>query len=163
MNLKRIKNLLNAALIFSSSMAIAQPERQDRIETIHIAYLTQKLNLTPDEAKNFWPVYNQFKADMDKLRQERKETMKSFREKGGMENLSDQDAQKLIAAETDFETKQLELRKEYVQKFEQVLPVRKVARLFMSEEQFKRYLLNQLGKRHNHGGMSNENDDPGLQ
>jgi len=36
-----------------------------RIESLKIAYLTQKLNLSTEEAEKFWPVYNKY---MDEIR-----------------------------------------------------------------------------------------------
>jgi len=39
-----------------------QQDRKDKIETMHIAYLSEKLNLTSGEAEKFWPVYNEYKT-----------------------------------------------------------------------------------------------------
>ncbi|MCX6186302.1 MAG: hypothetical protein NTU43_04785, partial [Bacteroidetes bacterium] len=41
---------------------------KDKIETMKIGFITQKLNLTSEEAQKFWPVYNKFSDDLQKLR-----------------------------------------------------------------------------------------------
>jgi hypothetical protein len=152
--------LLPAALFAQDN----QDNRKDRIETMHIAYISQKLNLTSEEAEKFWPVYNQYKADMDQLRKERQDNVEAVKKAGGIDNMSDADIQKLIASETDIETRQLELRKQYVTKFQQVIPISKVAKFFIAEDEFKRYLLNQLSKRRgDRGGRGRDDDGQGQQ
>ena len=141
-----------------------QDNRRDRIETMHIAYLSDKLNLTSEEAEKFWPVYNQYKAEEDQLHKQRQQNIETVKKAGGIENMSDADVQKIIADETDLETRQLDLRKQYVGKFKVVIPIRKVAKFFIAEDEFKRYLLNQLGKRRgDRGGRGRDNDEQGLQ
>lgn len=56
-----------------STPALAQQVRDgQRLEALKIGYLTKKLNLTTDEAQRFWPVYNQYMADLKKVRIEEK-------------------------------------------------------------------------------------------
>lgn len=128
-------------------LAIFAQDRKDKIETMHIAYLSQKLNLTSAEAEKFWPIYNQYKAGQDQLRKQRMANVESVKNAGGVDNMSDAEVEKLLTAETDFESRELDLRKEYVTKFQQVIPTRKVAKFFIAEDEFKRYLLNELRKR----------------
>ncbi len=140
-----------------------QQDKKDKVETMHIAYISQKLDLTTDEAEKFWPVYNQYKADIDVLRKQRMDNVETVKKAGGIDNMSEADVQKLIIAETDIESRQLELRKQYVTKFQAVIPIRKVAKFFVAEDGFKRYLLNQLSKRRERGGRERDDDGPGPQ
>lgn len=145
--------MLMPATIFAQNM-------KDRVETMHIAYLSQKLNLTSAEAEKFWPIYNEYKAAEEKLRKERVDNVQSVKRAGGVDSMSDADVQKVIATETDIETRELELRKEYVVKFQQALSLRKVAKFFIAEDGFKRFLLNQL-RNHGHGGRGmDDNEGP---
>ncbi len=140
-------------------------DRRDRVETMHIAYLSQRLNLTSGEAQKFWPIYNQYKADQDELRKQRQQNVQAVKNAGGVDNMSDADVKKLIATETDLETRELELRKQYVIKFQQAIPIQKVAKFFIAQDEFKRFLLNQLSKRRGeHGGRGMDDDQgPGQQ
>ncbi|WP_315820109.1 hypothetical protein [Paraflavitalea speifideaquila] len=38
------------------------------MEALKIAYLTQKLNLSTEEAQRFWPIYNKYAAEIRKVR-----------------------------------------------------------------------------------------------
>jgi TolA-binding protein len=138
-----------------------QQDRKDKIETMHIAYLSEKLNLTSGEAEKFWPVYNEYKAEQDKLRKQRMDNVQAVIKANGVDNMSDADVQKLITDETDLETRQLDLRKVYITKFQQAIPIRKVAKFFIAEDEFKRYLLNQLRKRREQNGRGMGDDDMG--
>jgi hypothetical protein len=41
----------------------------EMLESVHIGYLTKNLNLSPEEAQRFWPVYNQYAAEIRQARQ----------------------------------------------------------------------------------------------
>ncbi len=156
--------LLPVMMLFTiAGFAQDKQDRKDKVETMHIAYITQKLDLTTAEAEKFWPVYNEYKAGMDKLRGERQDNIEVVKKAGGIDNMSDGDVQKLIASETDIETRQLDLRKQYVDKFKQVIPIRKVAKFFVAEDGFKRYLLNQLRQRRERNGRGGGDDEQGPQ
>ena len=71
------KYLLILTLLFGSfSMAFAQENqqgddatRQEKIQALYVAYVTQQLQLTPEEAQKFWPVHAQFDAEMKAIHQ----------------------------------------------------------------------------------------------
>ena len=44
----------------------------EKIRSYKIAYLTEKLNLTENEAQKFWPIYNKYDKKMMQLRKRRK-------------------------------------------------------------------------------------------
>jgi len=130
-------------------------DRKDKIENMHTAYLTEKLNLSPDEAQKFWPVYNQYRTELGELQKQRRHNAQTIKDAGGIDNMSDADVQKLITNEIDIKSRELDLHKKYVVKFEEVISLKKVAKLFIAEEQFKLYLLQQL-KNRRHGGNGQE-------
>jgi hypothetical protein len=53
-------------MLGSLSMAFAQdqPDGEGRIEALYVAYVTQQLKLTPDEAQKFWPLHTQFETEL---------------------------------------------------------------------------------------------------
>ena len=86
-------------------------QRRDNIEALHTAFITEKLNLSRDESQKFWPVYNDYRNDLDAIKKQRQQNKEMIRKAGGIDNMSNADAQKLIANETDIETRELELKK----------------------------------------------------
>lgn len=116
--------------------AFGQPMK-DRVEAQKVAFLTQRLNLTAEEAQQFWPVFNEFTDKLQKIRTSNKPD-KPFDEQ------SDADVEKTIAAEFDKEARELDLKKEYFGKLRKVISVKKIAKLYKAERDFRGELVKQL-------------------
>ncbi len=60
--------LILTLLLGGFSVAFAQEEsdltKQEKIRSLYVAYVTQQLQLTPDEAQKFWPLHTQFENDL---------------------------------------------------------------------------------------------------
>ncbi len=151
-NMKTIRIIATSFMVLFSTFLFAQ-QRKENLESLHTAYLSEKLNLNQDEAQKFWPVYNEYHDAMNALKKQKDDNKETITKAGGIDNMSDADVQKLIASETDIQTRELELKKQYVAKFEQVISPKKTAKFFVAEEEFKLYLLKQLINRRN-GGMN---------
>ena len=160
MKLFKLKYLLAFIIVtgFIVSDTIAQPgggppmsdEKREEIEAMKVAFLTKKLELTPEEAQTFWPVYNQYQGELDKLRDgHRKVRMEA---KSEMDTMSDKDVEKLVDGEIAFRQSELDIMKKYNSRFKSVLPMKKVAKLYRAEEDFKRELLHKLQERRGEGG-----------
>ncbi|HRH02928.1 MAG TPA: hypothetical protein PLN13_10455 [Bacteroidia bacterium] len=151
--MKKIQLLL-PTLLLVSSIALAQPgqvdkmnkgERKEKVEAMKIAYLTNKLELTPTEAQQFWPVFNEFEAKIQAIRQSRRKDSREGQD--NLDQLSDKEVETLIDSEVAFRQKELDVMKEYHSKFKAVLPIRKVAKLYRAQEDFKRELLKKIQER----------------
>lgn len=117
-------------------------EMREKIESQEAAMITQKLQLTPDEAKTFWPVFNEYRLKKEQLN-------KDFRDKYGKkfmdnESLSEQEYKELADSQIKQDVFMLDLRKEYHNRFLSVLPASKVFKLYQVEKQFRRDLLERL-------------------
>lgn len=66
--MKLIFTILGILWFFITPLAAQEVRDGERLEALKIAYLTKKLSLTTEEAQRFWPVYNQYIADMKKVR-----------------------------------------------------------------------------------------------
>lgn len=144
--MKRI--LMNAAIIIAvilGTNAHAQPpqgppdgDKGERIEALRIAFISRELNLSPQEAEKFWPVYNQFRGDLKTLHQNFK-----F---GGKEPLN-------AEQQLDFEQKKLDLKKKYKGQFEGCLGKDKVNQLYNLEQKFHDKLKEMREQRQQQKGM----------
>jgi len=125
-------------LILSLSMlsaAFAQPNRgNERIESMRIAFITDRLQLTPAEAQRFWPVFNVYTSELKALRQ-------SYRHDG------DHDEPMNSENQLDFEQKKLNLKRKYLPQFREAVGQHKVDLLIRAEEDFKRKLVESLRNR----------------
>ncbi len=155
-----MKTILNYSLLFAFlfgalSFANAQgpggraEEKREDIEAMKIAFLTRRLNLNPEEAKKFWPVYNQFSDELKTIRDNRSKAAKDV--KDNLDNLSDREIEKMVDGEIAFRQQELDLMKKYNAQFKQALPMKKVALLYRAEEDFKRELLERIKERRAQG------------
>ena len=128
-----------ACLIMAANL-VAQPMQnrmKERVEAQRIGFITQRVNLTPEESQQFWPIYNEYTDKMRQIRSSNKGE-KSF------DDMSDADTEKMIMSQFDKESRVMDLRKEYYQKFKKVISVKKIAKLYKAEQDFKGELLKQL-------------------
>ena len=145
---------LSFLLIINCMVALAQPasrpvspqktEKREEIESYRIAFLTQKLSLTPEEAQRFWPVFNQFTAEMKALKANR---VSNRDMKNDIQNQSDKDVEKMVDGEIATRQQELDVVKKYHTQFKQVLPIKKVAILYRAENEFKKELLDKIRER----------------
>jgi Spy/CpxP family protein refolding chaperone len=154
MKSKLFKYILFSFLLSASLLSVAQmgpppkqpksprQEKKENIEALKVAFITNKLDLTPEEAQQFWPLYNQYTDKVQDLRKKRRQDNKE--KKQNFDEMSDKEIEQAVDNEIIFRQKELDIQKEYHTKFKSVLPVKKVALLYQSEEQFKRVLLDKL-------------------
>lgn len=128
-----------ACLIMAANL-VAQPMQnrmKERVEAQRIGFITQRVNLTPEESQQFWPIYNEYTDKMRQIRSSNKGE-KSF------DDMSDADTEKMIMSQFDKESRVMDLRKEYYQKFKKVISIKKIAKLYKAEQDFKGEMLKQL-------------------
>lgn len=145
--MKMMKYSLLLILLAGSLTLSAQDNRpmRENVESMKIGFITERLSLSPEEAQKFWPVYNQFNEELDKARMNRRNSMKDAKE--NMDEMTDAEAEKIVDNELAMRQEELDIQKKYHPKFKQVLSAKKVAKLYRSEEDFKRKLLEMLKNR----------------
>ncbi len=147
-----MKNYLILFLLCCSTQLFAQhppppgdgqprPPRE-RVEAMKVGFITQRLNLSPEEAKVFWPVYNKYRDELENLRKSRRDNLVDART--NIDDLSEKEVEKTVDSELIFRQNELDLLKKYHAQFKQVLPIKKVAMLYRAEEDFKRELLDRI-------------------
>lgn len=158
--------ILTIALLLSV-VAWAQPDRErmrmsmEKVEAKKIAYITDRLDLSPKQAQTFWPVYNEYN---DKVNAARKEQLESIRPKGDekkrFEDLSDKEIDEMMQMRFKMERKELDLKMEYHERFKDVLEIRQVAELYRAEHEFKRVLFKTMRGEHRGAGKAPKSTKP---
>lgn len=122
------------------------------IDAIRVGYITRKLNLTTDEAKVFWPVYDGYREELKSVREEQRNTAKSTRE--NFDTMSDKEVESSIENMLANRRRELDITLKYHEEFKKVLPIRKIAKLYKAEMEFTQLLLDRLqgGGRPGQGG-----------
>ncbi len=93
------------------------------------------MNLTPDEASKFWPVYDAYEKSMDRIEDRHVKELKDFAAK--YNNLSDADAQKKLDEVIAIQQARLDVQKEYIPQFRAVIPQVKVTRFYQIDNKIQ--------------------------
>lgn len=118
------------------SNAFAQRPQIDpeKLQSARIAFITTRLNLKPDQAEKFWPIYNQYND-------EREKTMRQLSELGkGMETISEEEAKSRIQKRFQHQAELLEKEKSFVTDASKVLSSKQLLMLNNIARDFNRQL-----------------------
>ncbi|GIV35967.1 MAG: hypothetical protein KatS3mg032_0346 [Cyclobacteriaceae bacterium] len=119
------------------------PRARQKIEAARIAFITERLGLTPEEAEKFWPLYREFVQKRMEMRRQFEQQMKEMRE-----NAADPDRQKkLVEMELQLKQRDLDLEKEYSGKLMQTISPQKLMSLRQAEADFRELVLRQIQQR----------------
>ncbi|MEO6582787.1 MAG: hypothetical protein ABIO05_00595 [Ferruginibacter sp.] len=121
-----MKNLLLTLIIFLSGMvATAQETRmqdpqkkEEKIKALYVAFISQQLKLTEDEAQKFWPVHTQFDGEIRSVNPE--------------------------LPELDRQQTSLNIKKKYQDRFTRIIGAERTDAFFRSDTEFRKKLIERL-------------------
>ncbi len=131
-----------ALLIVFSGLVSAQTPGQNKVYAAKVAFFTEKLQLTPQEAEKFWPVYNDYQNRKDRITQQRRTTTDYYIKNA--DNLSDKEIDQILNDYINYQKQETALLETFNTKLKEILPERKVIKVYITEIQFRNYLLGQL-------------------
>jgi Spy/CpxP family protein refolding chaperone len=147
--------MLAAAFLPNSSALFAQAESPQPIKDQDIELLRKDLRserkqivaanmtLTDAEAQKFWPVYDQYTAEVTKIGDARYALIKQYAQT--YNNMTEAQAQNLLKGWLETDRRVVELRQQYVPLFEKVLSAKKTATFFQIDRRLGLMLDLQLG------------------
>jgi hypothetical protein len=89
------------------------------------------MELSPQESDKFWPVYREYRGEIEKIGDERVKFIEQFAKSSA--TMSDEQSKQLLDQWFKLRGKQLDIQKKYAGKFRKVLPGAKVARFYQVE------------------------------
>lgn len=123
---------------------IAQdPAVQEKIKNLRIAYISDKLGLTPDQAEKFWPVYREFSDKRREIRQEFVDARKQIR----TDNPDQAKQEELVKMGFALKQRELDLEKVYSERLLRVISAQQMLNLRKAEGDFQRIILEQIQQR----------------
>lgn len=149
---------LVAVLLVGSLAAHAQGggrkgQRLAQLENAKIAFITNRVSLTQEQAQRFWPLYNEFS---DK----RRELNRSGRllRRDMTEGMSDQQIRENFSQSFKLRQEELNLEKDYFDRFQKVISLRQVVQLFLAERDFTKEVIKRVAGRAGAGQAQSGND-----
>lgn len=129
--------MLTAALVASGERAAGQSEEEaiaavrSLIKADRQAYIADTLQLTDTEAKGFWPLYQQYRAEMDKAADGYLNLVKTYA--AYYPEVPDDQARKILKELNGLDKKKVATRASYLKKFGKILPPPKNLRFAQAE------------------------------
>jgi uncharacterized protein (UPF0216 family) len=101
------------------------------LQTERKILIMNEMTLTSEEAENFWPLYDEYRAEAKKIGDLRVKVITDYA--ANFESMTDEMANKLLDDSMKFEEQSVKLEKKYLKKFRKILPGIKVTRYFQLE------------------------------
>lgn len=130
-------------LCFGIFMGIAQKRQsKEKIKQLKIAYFTENLDFSTDEAQQFWPIYNAYDDKNHELRVTGFHKIK--KEVEDMNQMSESEASEILARLEKLEDEMHENKKALMKKLKKILSAKKIIHLKKVEREFNRELMKQF-------------------
>jgi hypothetical protein len=116
----------------------------DKVKADRKLLVASNMQLTQDEANKFWPIYDAYVADLQKINQHTMQLIQTYANDYNANSLTDKQAGKLVHEMFAINESELKLQKSYAEKLSKVLPEKKVARALQIENKIRAILKYQL-------------------
>lgn len=152
-----MKKIILFILLLSSGWLIKaqSPEAKKKIEAARIALITERLELTPEQAEKFWPIYREYELKQREIRREFNTQRKTF----DPNEASEEENKKMLEMATQVKERQLNLEKEYSERILNVINTRQLNNLRKAENDFKEMLLKRIRAEQMKRQQQRRNDD----
>lgn len=138
-------SLLALLCLSISSTVLAQPgpprETSERMEALRIAFMTERLALTPDESKAFWPMQEAFEAQMEA----RRDAMRTQKNNFNASNASDAELQKFVQDLAEQRKSMVDLESEHLLEVAELLGAERALKLPEMQRELARNIRERMG------------------
>ncbi len=135
-----MKHLVLALLLLTTvslGQVMAQSDIQ-KIESQKIGYITNRLNLTTEQAPQFWAIYNEYNGKKKDLNRKIRQLI------GGQARKNDSDVLNNLKEVNSSKQRLGDLDDEYMSRFLKVISPSQLQELYKTERDFNRMLLEKL-------------------
>lgn len=126
-------------------------KRKEKMKAMKRAFIGIEIELTPEEEKGFWPIYDKYEAKREELRKEHRSLRKKYKGKSP-EDMTEAEAEEVLAKEAVIREKRNQIAKDLDQELKSVLSAKKILMLHKAERAFKKQLLERIKNRRGPGG-----------
>jgi len=110
---------------------------RDKIKADKKLLVSSNMELTESEAKGFWPIYDEYQKELQKINQRMAKVLESYADDNRSKSLTDDKAKKLIDEAVSVEQAEANIKSTFAPKLSKVLPVKKVVRYLQIENKIR--------------------------
>lgn len=108
--------------------------------------VASNMDLTDAEAKSFWPLYDAYQKELEKINQHLAKTIKEYADAFNKGPISNDAAKKLLNEALSVQESEVKVKRVYAEKIGKVLPAPKTARYIQIENKVRAILNFELAK-----------------
>ena len=142
-----MKKILIIALFLTGFTALAQDNNQQdaksKLQAARIALITERLGLTPEQAQQFWTIYNEYAEQRRMIQQEFRDARKGL----DLDKLTEEQSRSLMKARMDGKQRQLNLETKYGDRLMDVINTRQLMALKKAEDDFRAMIIRRIEHR----------------
>ena len=110
---------------------------RDKIKADKKLLVASNMELTESEAKNFWPIYDEYQKELRKINQRIVNVLEIYAADFRSKSLTDDKAKKLIEEANAIEQAEVNLKSSFAPKLAKALPIVKVVRYLQIENKIR--------------------------
>ncbi|MSP84998.1 MAG: sensor of ECF-type sigma factor [Flavobacteriaceae bacterium] len=143
----KTKNIFTVLLILLSISFYAQEtkifEKKEKIYALKVAFISNDLSLTSNEAEKFWPIYNSYENKQFDLKRQKFISFIKKIDNESLNKMSDKEALIVLTQMEATEDELFQMQKKLIFNLKSVISPVKIIKLKKAEEEFKKKLLQQ--------------------
>jgi hypothetical protein len=110
---------------------------RDKLRADKKLLVAANLDLTDAESKAFWPLYDEYQAELDNINRKLGATLDRYAEAWNAMTLSDDEAKSLMSTALSIEETEVALKKDYLERISGVIPPMKAVRYLQIENKIR--------------------------
>src|SRR5262249_12474459 len=110
---------------------------RDKIKADKKVVVAANMGLTENEAKGFWPVYEAYQKELQKLNERTANVIVAYAKEYNADSMTDDKAKSLMTQYLDIQEAEVKLQRSFVPKLAKALPQKKVARYLQIESKIR--------------------------
>lgn len=143
----KIKNIFTLLVLLLSVNFYAQEknsaEKREQMHALKIAFISNNLSLTANEAEKFWPIYNAFEEKQYDLKYIKSISYIKKMDDEILNKMSDKEALQVLSRIEANEEELFQLRKKLMTTLKSIISPVKIIKLKKAEDEFNKKLLQQ--------------------
>ncbi|EKB50354.1 Spy/CpxP family protein refolding chaperone [Cecembia lonarensis] len=150
-----MKQLILIITLFSLSLTVfgqrgEQQYDKEKLEAARVAFITNRLDLKPNQAEKFWPLFNQYQEERGKMMEEM-----SAINRAASNETDDAKAKELIKKRFNIQEKMLQKERQFMEEIQQAISPSQAVKLGSVNRDFTRQVYRMQQGRERRGGRSN--------
>ena len=144
-----IRNLVTALLIIfllSSNTVYSEDLNYERvaIEAKKKLQIAKNMQFTKQQDKAFWALYSEYERDLDDVYRDKFDLVQDFKNANASRRVTDQQANQYLENFFEIENRKLLIKKGYIEKFQKILPGKKVTRFYQIDNKLDAIINHEL-------------------